>query len=145
MIGQPKAGFVPGHVGSLGLGYSRDSLRWYVKARLDEMDGVADGPRKRGEVASTGDEAGGEAGTRTLRFNFLKLVMARDFWSKSLPVHRLHIYRHSSLVHKNRPERTLFVETSWRRLLVQKTVGADSSGETWDERHSAYGLAGIPR
>ena len=42
MIGQPKAGCVPGHVGSLGLGYSRDSLRSYVKARLDEMDGVAE-------------------------------------------------------------------------------------------------------
>ena len=56
MIGQPKAGFVPGHVGSLGLGYSRDSLRSYVKAGVNEMDGVADGPRERGEVASTGDE-----------------------------------------------------------------------------------------
>ena len=56
MIGQPKAGFVPDHVGSLGLGYSRNSLRSYVKARVNEMDGVADGPRKRGKVASTGDE-----------------------------------------------------------------------------------------
>jgi len=56
MIGQAKAGFVPGHVASLGLGYSRDSLRSYVKAGVNEMDGVADGPRERGEVASTGHE-----------------------------------------------------------------------------------------
>jgi len=80
VIGLSKAGFVPDHVGSPGLGYSRDSLRSSVKARLDEMDGVADGPRKRGEVASTGDESGGEAGIRTPRTRVSKLVMARDFW-----------------------------------------------------------------
>ena len=74
---------------------------------------------------------GGEAGIRTLKTRFSKLMMAKDFWQQVFAKHHVPVERLFPPVSASLLESTLVLATLWqrgrRRLGQRNRFGADPS------------------
>jgi hypothetical protein len=65
---------------------------------------------------------GGEAGIRTLRTRFAKLMMAKDFWQQVFAKHHVPAESLSARVSASLRESTTVLATSWQRRRSQELV-----------------------